>query len=237
MLEYDSIMLHIEKTYSIKKGTLNKHNKSRTMAEARAVAQFLMRDCCGLSYPEIGNLFNRAHISVMSSCDKIERMLVEDNNRVCYAVYTYLNNRDKLTYTKCELNNPKAKKKSVAKNAIIADKSVRKAVHTSTIKPSSITVDKCIATIEKIYMFKAGTLLQKSNSNEFITEARKISTYLLSKHCGKTLVEVADMLGFKCHSSCSTSSREVALKIEQGDNDIVYVINKFNKMIGIHNAN
>lgn len=73
------IMKEVEKYYNLKPGVLIQRNRKKTVARARAVAMYLVRDICKMSYPEIGEYFERDKSAVMSACSKLKDMQLNDH--------------------------------------------------------------------------------------------------------------------------------------------------------------
>jgi chromosomal replication initiator protein len=56
-------------------------SNAKPIAFPRQVAMYLCRKLTGMSYPEIGRLFNdKHHSTVMHSVEKIERLVDDDAN-------------------------------------------------------------------------------------------------------------------------------------------------------------
>jgi chromosomal replication initiator protein len=56
-------------------------SNAKPIAFPRQVAMYLCRRLTGMSYPEIGRLFNdKHHSTVMHSVEKIERMIEDDQD-------------------------------------------------------------------------------------------------------------------------------------------------------------
>lgn len=79
------IMKQTEQAYHLKHGSLIKHKRTKTIAEARAVAMYLMRCINNYSFMEIADYFDRDHSTVMHNCKKIVNILQEgyNNNTQC----------------------------------------------------------------------------------------------------------------------------------------------------------
>ena len=50
-------------------------DKSRAVSLARAVAMYAVRQITKLSYPAIGEVFNRDHSTIINGCRRVEKML------------------------------------------------------------------------------------------------------------------------------------------------------------------
>jgi chromosomal replication initiator protein len=71
-------MRETEKYFHLKRGSLVEQNRRRMTNNARAVAMYLARNLCHLTYIEIGEYFERNHKSVINNCNKIVKLLHED---------------------------------------------------------------------------------------------------------------------------------------------------------------
>ena len=66
------------KYYNVTVESMISSKRQRNIVKARQMAMYIARKLTGVSYPELGSCFNRDHSTVISSCDKIESELVED---------------------------------------------------------------------------------------------------------------------------------------------------------------
>jgi len=67
--------------YGLRVSDMKARSNAKPIAFPRQVAMFLCRKLTGLSYPEIGRLFNdKHHSTVMHSVEKIERLVEDDPN-------------------------------------------------------------------------------------------------------------------------------------------------------------
>jgi chromosomal replication initiator protein len=67
--------------YGLRVSDMKAKSNAKPIAFPRQVAMFLCRKLTGLSYPEIGRLFNdKHHSTVMHSVEKIERLVEDDPN-------------------------------------------------------------------------------------------------------------------------------------------------------------
>jgi len=67
--------------YGLRVSDLKARSNAKPIAFPRQVAMYLCRKLTGLSYPEIGRLFNdKHHSTVMHSVEKIERLVEDDAN-------------------------------------------------------------------------------------------------------------------------------------------------------------
>jgi chromosomal replication initiator protein len=67
--------------YGLRVSDLKARSNAKPIAFPRQVAMFVCRKLTGLSYPEIGRLFNdKHHSTVMHSVEKIERLVEDDAN-------------------------------------------------------------------------------------------------------------------------------------------------------------
>lgn len=72
------VMREVEKYYHLKRGVLIQRDRQKTVARARAVAMYLVRDICEMSYPEIGDYFERDHSTIINACAKIKMLFLFD---------------------------------------------------------------------------------------------------------------------------------------------------------------
>jgi len=56
----------VEQQYQLPNGSIIAYNRRKRTAEARAVALVLSRRYCTHSYPELGEIFNRDHSTLIS---------------------------------------------------------------------------------------------------------------------------------------------------------------------------
>lgn len=67
--------------YGLRVSDMKAKSNAKPIAFPRQVAMYLCRKLTGLSYPEIGRLFNdKHHSTVMHSVEKIERLIEDDAN-------------------------------------------------------------------------------------------------------------------------------------------------------------
>jgi chromosomal replication initiator protein len=65
--------------YGLRVSDLKAKTNAKPIAFPRQVAMYLCRKLTGLSYPEIGRLFNdKHHSTVMHSVEKIEKLVEDD---------------------------------------------------------------------------------------------------------------------------------------------------------------
>lgn len=74
-------------------------DKSRAVSLARAVAMFAVRQITELSYPAIGELFNRDHSTIINGCRRVEKML-EGADEVRAAIDTAVGKMQEVEPTK-----------------------------------------------------------------------------------------------------------------------------------------
>lgn len=75
MIESLILVSEIESHYHLKQGTLIEARRTKTIANARIIAMYLMRHLYRFSYFEIGNYFNRDHSTVVKNCKKVVNYL------------------------------------------------------------------------------------------------------------------------------------------------------------------
>jgi chromosomal replication initiator protein len=67
--------------YGLRVSDMKAKSNAKPIAFPRQMAMYLCRKLTGLSYPEIGRLFNdKHHSTVMHSVEKIERLIEDDPN-------------------------------------------------------------------------------------------------------------------------------------------------------------
>jgi chromosomal replication initiator protein len=75
------ILKSVAAHYGLRVSDLKARSNAKPIAFPRQVAMYLCRKLTGLSYPEIGRLFNdKHHSTVMHSVEKIERLVEDDSN-------------------------------------------------------------------------------------------------------------------------------------------------------------
>ncbi|HEY7112920.1 MAG TPA: chromosomal replication initiator protein DnaA [Thermoanaerobaculia bacterium] len=75
------ILKSVASHYGLRVSDLKARSNAKPIAFPRQVAMYLCRKLTGLSYPEIGRLFNdKHHSTVMHSVEKIERLVEDDAN-------------------------------------------------------------------------------------------------------------------------------------------------------------
>ena len=68
----ERIIFFVAKHYGITVDTIKSKNKSATVAEARQVAAYLIREKTNLPYKKIGEILERDHATIMSSIGKVQ---------------------------------------------------------------------------------------------------------------------------------------------------------------------
>ena len=68
----ERIIFCVAKHYGITVDTIKSKNKSATVAEARQVAAYLIRENTNLPYKKIGSILERDHATIMSSIEKVK---------------------------------------------------------------------------------------------------------------------------------------------------------------------
>jgi chromosomal replication initiator protein len=76
-----AILKAVASHYGLRVSDMKARSNAKPIAFPRQVAMYLCRKLTGLSYPEIGRLFNdKHHSTVMHSVEKIERLVEDDAN-------------------------------------------------------------------------------------------------------------------------------------------------------------
>ena len=78
MITTYKIITATETEYSLEKGTILSHTRTRTVSLARNIAMCIARDLTDLSYPELGKEFQRHHTSVVSAVKRVDKLLLTD---------------------------------------------------------------------------------------------------------------------------------------------------------------
>lgn len=85
-----TIIKTTEKVYGLKQGAITSKCRSRTIAEARAIAMYLVRKLTIYSLPEIGDHFNRHHSTVLHDIDKASRLITQGKCNISYPLINSL---------------------------------------------------------------------------------------------------------------------------------------------------
>lgn len=65
------VMKEVEEYFYLKPGSLVKHDRHKTTANARAIAMYILRSLNNLSYLELAEYFDRDHKCIINGCNKI----------------------------------------------------------------------------------------------------------------------------------------------------------------------
>ena len=76
------VMRYVCRYYGIEETQLKSSLRSKNISEPRQVAMYLIRTLTGMSFPEIGKLFDRDHGTVHHAIKKIDASLKQKNNRL-----------------------------------------------------------------------------------------------------------------------------------------------------------
>ena len=76
------IIAQVCKFYSVDDATLRGTQRTRGVAEARQVAQYLIRNLTNLSLPDIGQEFGKDHTTVLYNIRKVETALKSGNEEL-----------------------------------------------------------------------------------------------------------------------------------------------------------
>jgi chromosomal replication initiator protein len=74
----DDIILTVANFYNIKVGDLMGTRRLKQLVRPRHVAMWMVREHTGLSFPEIGRVFERDHATVQHACKKVKSEMVRD---------------------------------------------------------------------------------------------------------------------------------------------------------------
>lgn len=75
MLDIRGMIDKAEEIYNLEEGTILRHTRTKTVADARATAMYAARTLTRYSFPEIAEVFQRDHSTVMHNCNKIVKVL------------------------------------------------------------------------------------------------------------------------------------------------------------------
>ena len=92
-----TIMKEVENAYNIKQGSICASSRSKTIVRARWMAASLIREYTQFSYPEIGELLEKHHSSIMHGIESFNELLHSDEftTRKMEYVKNVLNNSSK----------------------------------------------------------------------------------------------------------------------------------------------
>jgi len=74
----DVILKTIAHAFDCCVGELKGKERTARIVTPRLVAYYLMRRLTGLSYPELGRIFDRDHTTIMNGCKRIEHRLMTE---------------------------------------------------------------------------------------------------------------------------------------------------------------
>ena len=74
----EMILHEVSVFFSIPEEKITGKSRGREIVVPRQVAELLMREMAGMSYPEIGNVMNQHHTSVMYGIEKLTQNMMED---------------------------------------------------------------------------------------------------------------------------------------------------------------
>lgn len=75
----DMILHEVAEFFSIPEEKITGKARGKEVVLPRQVAEFLMREMAGMSYPEIGKVLNQHHTSVMYGIDKLTQSMLEND--------------------------------------------------------------------------------------------------------------------------------------------------------------
>ena len=79
-LGVEDVQKEISKYYNVSVESLISPKRQRNIVKARQMAMYIARKLTGTSYPELGKLFHRDHTTALTSCEKIEEALENDES-------------------------------------------------------------------------------------------------------------------------------------------------------------
>ena len=74
----NDIIKEVSKNFNVKVADIKSEKRDREITIARQVAMYIAREITNLSYPVIGNYFEKNHVSVIQSYKKIKSIIDED---------------------------------------------------------------------------------------------------------------------------------------------------------------
>ena len=74
-LPVSTVLSCVARHFGLRIRDLHSTSRSPRIATPRQIAMYLVRGHCGLSFPEIGQRFNRHHTTVMHACRRVEDLL------------------------------------------------------------------------------------------------------------------------------------------------------------------
>ena len=81
----ENIIFCVAKYFGITVDTIKSKNKSATVANARQIAAYIIREKTNLPYKQIGNILERDHATIISSIERVKiNLLTKDSFKVDY---------------------------------------------------------------------------------------------------------------------------------------------------------
>jgi chromosomal replication initiator protein len=71
MMTIETLIREVETDFLLARGSVLGRDRHRTVAEARQVAMWLVRELGGRSYPELGRIFQRDHTTAISAVRRV----------------------------------------------------------------------------------------------------------------------------------------------------------------------
>ena len=94
----NDIIKEVAKNFNVKVADIKSEKRDREITIARQVAMYISREVTNLSYPVIGNYFEKNHVSVIQSYKKIKSIIDEDTElRLSVSSITSILNSKKTT--------------------------------------------------------------------------------------------------------------------------------------------
>ena len=91
MIDPTTIIGHAERVYHLKQGTVKGSARSKATSEARSVAMYLTRQLTGMSYPEIGRIFDRHHTTVLKNVEQVNKRYSSEDPHLVSNVKSVIN--------------------------------------------------------------------------------------------------------------------------------------------------
>ncbi len=75
----DRIFSAVYNKYNVTKSELLSEKRTKNIGQARHISIYLIRQITEMSYPGIAKIFNRDHTTIIASCDKISKRMLNDH--------------------------------------------------------------------------------------------------------------------------------------------------------------
>lgn len=213
LILHKDILEYVSTMYQLEQVDLMRTGRSKTTAEAKKVASYLLKTVCDMSYVEIGRVLNIAHTTARSNKASCAEMLRVGNSRVTYVITNFIELND-VTYTE-RLNELTCTSEST--------------------KEEDVSYKDIASFLEKTYNLEKGAILNRLDT-EYKLETDKVFCYLTTKLTEKTLREIGSLLSISYSTVCYNIN-SINDKLISGDGTIHYVVDQaFNHFLGCPDA-